>query len=144
MTLDPIEEWRISSKTSNNAQRSTEVRGQPTRRATARVLPGAPRPATEYLCRHRPRDYRLGDISGGWRSPEVPCRHLRPGIERSNFRTKSVPCSVLVRFGRQRGRKTWVWGGLATFWGAAGGGVLCTRGRQTSRCGCSGSDGFRL
>ena len=42
----------------NNAQWLMNPRGQPTRRATARVLPGSPRAAACSFCRHHQRGYR--------------------------------------------------------------------------------------
>ena len=48
-----------------------------------------------------------------------------------------VTWSVLVWFARQRGVKTWTCDGPCNFRGAADG-LLCARGRRTSRCGCSG------
>ena len=64
----------IVKKTSNTLG-STNTRGQPTRRATTRVLPGAPRSAGDCFCRHR----RSWDIFCAWRSPQAPRRQQRRG-----------------------------------------------------------------
>ena len=79
MNLGPIEEQRILLTTSKNAQGSTNARGQPTRRATARVLPGVPRSAADCFCRHRRRGYRSWHVLDGWRSPEAPRRQQQRG-----------------------------------------------------------------
>ena len=67
----------IFSRSTNAQQASPKTRGQPTRRATARVLPGPPRAAAGCVCRHRRRGYNSWDVLGGWRSPEAPHRQQR-------------------------------------------------------------------
>ena len=103
-----------SVEISNNAQGPTNTRGRPIRRATARVLPGAPRSATDYSCRHCVRGYRSWDVLGGWRSPEVPRRQQRRGY-RYRLLSEVVAWSVLMWFGRQRGTKNWVCDGREFF-----------------------------
>ena len=128
-------------KKSNNAQRSTNTRTQPTRRATARVLPVAPRPAADYFCRHRRRGDRSSDVLGGWRSPQAPRRQQRRGhCDRIYERSRDlVGARVFCE------EKTLEKQGLrrpCIFLGAADG-LLCARGRRTSRYGYSGGPASR-
>ena len=128
----------------NNAQRSRNTRWQPTRRATASVLPGAQRLPADCFCRHRLRleAIALGISWVGWHNPEAPSLAAAKGIQDTavDLVSEEVTWLVLVWFGRQRGMKSWVFDGLYFFkapWtvfsvlGAVGG---C----RVLRCGRSG------
>ena len=66
-------------------------------------------------------------------TPHAGSSNAVTGIE---VLSEVVTRSMLVGCARQRGVKNWVYGGRVNFLGAAGG-LLCARGRRTSRCGWS-------
>ena len=125
--------WRRKSKT---VQGLTNSRGQPTRQATARVLPESPRSQADCSCRPRWRVCRPSDVLVGWRSPQASCRQQRQGYsDRTSERSRDLVGARVVC--DLRGDEDLGWDGLDLFLGA-GGGLLCARGRRTSRCVCSG------
>ena len=63
--------------------RSGNTRWQPTRGATAHVLSGEPRPATDSFCQPRIGGYRSWDLLGWLASPQSPTRPAATGIQRS-------------------------------------------------------------
>ena len=69
---------------SNNTRGQGTLVGILTGRATARVLPGAPRPAADSFCRHRLRGYCSWDLFGGLVPPQNLTRAAATGIQRSN------------------------------------------------------------
>ena len=84
-------------KKSDNAQGSTNTREQPARRATARVLPGAPGSATGCFCRHSRSGYRSWDVLRGWRSSEAPRRKQRRGYsDRTSERSRDLVGASVV------------------------------------------------
>ena len=94
-------------KKSNDAQGLANTRGEPTRRATARVLPGVPRPAADYFCRRRLRGYRSEYVLGRWRSPQAPRRQQRRGCsDRTSERSRDLVGARVVRDARRGGN--WV------------------------------------
>ena len=131
--------WVLSRNISNNVKGSTKTRGQPTRRATARFLAGAPRAAASCFCQNRRRAYRSWDVLAAWPSPEAPRRQQRRGwSDRTSKRSRDlVGARVVCEANRDeklglRRRCTDI------FLGAVDG-LLCTRGRRTSRGGCFGA-----
>ena len=68
---------------SNHGTRSRNTRWQPTRRATARVLPGAPRAAADAFCWHRLGGQEAIALGVAW----VSCRrHKAPrGQQRRGY-----------------------------------------------------------
>ena len=103
----------------NNAQRSRNTRWQPTRRATASVLPGAQRLPADCFCRHRLRleAIALGISWVGWHNPEAPSLAAAKGIQDTavDLVSEEVTWLVLVWFGRQSAMKYWVCDGLDFF-----------------------------
>ena len=114
-------------------------------RATATVLPGAPRLPADCFCRHQLGGYPSWDLSGGLAQPRSPTRAAATGKQRSNiFWAKSWPgwCSCGSGLGGEEGWKTRVCDDLDCFFGTADGLGRAKRLRR-SRCDCSGGPTFR-
>ena len=85
------------------------------RRATARVLPGAPGSAADCFCRHRRRGYRSWDVLGVAGTAPKPHTCSSDGDTAIALMSEVVTWSLLVLFTRQRGMKNWVCDGLVFF-----------------------------
>ena len=84
-------------------------------RATASVLPGAPRRPADCFCRHQLGGYRSWDLFGGLAQPRNPHAGSSDGDAGIEVLSKVVTWFVLVWFGRQRGMKNWVNDGADCF-----------------------------